>query len=116
MLRPLSPLLSGYYLFFANEADEKVRKVGGPPHRSPVQSYGIALTSILAILASLSQLRKFRAFCTVEMLRATWEKTGSPLVRAATYRSRPKIQLKKKIVLPRPQGSPYRYAGRLSTV
>lgn len=53
------------------------------------------------------QLRKFRAFCTVEMLRVTWEKQGNPYIRFFTRRDRPRISLRKKLFLPRPKGSRY---------
>ncbi|GAA5864223.1 hypothetical protein JCM3774_001261 [Rhodotorula dairenensis] len=75
-LRDIASLaFSGYYLLFANEADEK--------------------------------LRKFRAFCTVEMLRTTWEKQGNPYIRFFTRRDRPRISIRKKLFLPRPKGSKY---------
>ncbi|KWU42034.1 alpha/beta-hydrolase, partial [Rhodotorula sp. JG-1b] len=75
-LRDIASLaFSGYYLLFANEADEK--------------------------------LRKFRAFCTVEMLRTTWEKQGNPYIRFFTRPDRPRITIRKKLFLPRPKGSKY---------
>ncbi|GAA5983859.1 hypothetical protein JCM10908_005954 [Rhodotorula pacifica] len=75
-LRDIASLaFSGYYLLFANDADEK--------------------------------LRKFRAFCTVEMLRITWEKQGNPYIRFFTRRDRPRINIRKKLFLPRPKGSKY---------
>ncbi|GAA5972394.1 hypothetical protein JCM8115_001324 [Rhodotorula mucilaginosa] len=75
-LRDIASLaFSGYYLLFANEADEK--------------------------------LRKFRAFCTVEMLRTTWEKQGNPYIRFFTRSDRPRITIRKKLFLPRPKGSKY---------
>jgi acetyl esterase/lipase len=55
----------------------------------------------------LSQLRKYRAVCTVEFLRTTWEKTNNPFIRLITFHTRPKLGIKKRIVLPRPSGSPY---------
>ncbi|GAA5920518.1 hypothetical protein JCM1841_003460 [Sporobolomyces salmonicolor] len=70
-----SLMCSGYYLLFANEADEK--------------------------------LRKYRAICTVEMLRTTWEKTSNPYIRFFTRRDRPRVGIRRKIFLPRPQGSKY---------
>ena len=62
-----SILFSVYYIIYANEADEKVRRL---------------LCSIFHAYAAhlLRQLRKFRAVPTVEMLRATWEKTTNPYV------------------------------------
>ncbi|GAA6053206.1 hypothetical protein JCM3770_000031 [Rhodotorula araucariae] len=76
-LRDLASLaFSGYYLLFANEADEK--------------------------------LRKFRAFCTVEMLRITWEKQTNPYIKFATARHRPYVPLQRKVFLARPKGSRYR--------
>ncbi|GAA5910383.1 hypothetical protein JCM5296_000581 [Sporobolomyces johnsonii] len=70
-----SLMCAGYYLLFANEADEK--------------------------------LRKYRAICTVEMLRTTWEKTSNPYIRFFTRRDRPRVGIRRKIFLPRPQGSKY---------
>ncbi|BGP40581.1 hypothetical protein JCM10450v2_004584 [Rhodotorula kratochvilovae] len=75
-LRDLASLaFSGYYLVFANEADEK--------------------------------LRKFRAFCTVEMLRVTWEKQTNPYIKFATAKDRPFVPTQRKVFLPRPKGSRY---------
>ncbi|GAA5999737.1 hypothetical protein JCM10207_005885 [Rhodosporidiobolus poonsookiae] len=75
-LRDIASLaFSGYYLLFANEADEK--------------------------------LRKYRAFCTVEMLRVTWEKQDNPYIRFATRRHRPPVSIMRKVFLPRPAGSKY---------
>ncbi|KAM0752725.1 alpha/beta-hydrolase [Meredithblackwellia eburnea MCA 4105] len=75
-LRDLFSLaFSGYYLLFANEADEK--------------------------------LRKYRAMCTVEMLRTTWEKTSNPYVRFFTKHLRPRLGINRKVLLPRPKGSTY---------
>ncbi|GAA5893991.1 uncharacterized protein JCM6883_003690 [Sporobolomyces salmoneus] len=70
-----SLLCTGYYLLFANEADEK--------------------------------LRKYRAICTVEMLRTTWEKTSNPYIKFFTRKDRPKLEITKKLFLPRPSGSKY---------
>ena len=58
-----SVLFSFYYIFYANEADEKV----------------LSILPTFAILMP-EQLRRFRATCTVETLRVTWEKTGNPIV------------------------------------
>ncbi|EJU04386.1 alpha/beta-hydrolase [Dacryopinax primogenitus] len=69
-------VLGVYYIFYANEADDR--------------------------------LRKFRAVCTVEMLRATWEKTGNPYLRAFTFWDRPSLPLVRHVVLPRPSTSPHR--------
>ncbi|PWN50988.1 alpha/beta-hydrolase [Violaceomyces palustris] len=66
----LSLAFSSYYLIYANEADEK--------------------------------LRKFRAFCTVEMMRATWEKTTNPYIRAITWFHRPSLPIARPLLLPRP--------------
>lgn len=71
----LSVLFSGYYLLFANDADEK--------------------------------MRKYRALCSVEMLRATWNKTDNPLLRLATARHRPKVAIHRKLELRRPKESKY---------
>ncbi|KAG8794126.1 hypothetical protein FRC16_010699 [Serendipita sp. 398] len=55
-LRDISSVLfSLYYLVYAHEADEK--------------------------------LRKYRATCTVETLRVTWEKMGNPYVRSSRFTS-----------------------------
>lgn len=53
------------------------------------------------------QLRKYRAVCTVEFLRTTWEKTNNPFIRLVTSHTRPTLGIKRRIVLPRPTGSPY---------
>ncbi|SCZ88475.1 BZ3500_MvSof-1268-A1-R1_Chr2-1g04434 [Microbotryum saponariae] len=53
------------------------------------------------------KLRRYRAVCTVEMLRATWEKTSNPYIRFATQRDRPQVGVRRKILLPRPAGSSY---------
>ncbi len=53
------------------------------------------------------QLRKYRAMCTVEMLRVTWEKTGNPYVRWFTRKHRPRIPIRRKLLLARPKGSLY---------
>jgi acetyl esterase/lipase len=53
------------------------------------------------------KLRKYRALCSVEMLRATWEKTSSPYIRAVTARHRARIQLQRRYNLLRPSGSRY---------
>ncbi|KAK4705416.1 hypothetical protein P7C70_g794, partial [Phenoliferia sp. Uapishka_3] len=71
----LSVAFSGYYLIFASEADEK--------------------------------LRKYRAVCTVEMLRTTWEKSTNPYLRYLTRGDRPKVRIMRRILLPRPKGSTY---------
>lgn len=64
-----------YYLFYAREADEK--------------------------------LRRYRATCTVEVLRTTWNKTSNPYLRAITYFSRPRVPVVRKLLLSRPPNSPY---------
>lgn len=68
-----SILFSVYYIIFANEADEK--------------------------------LRKFRAAPTVEMLRATWEKTSNPFLQLVLHKK--PVALRRKILLPRPDSSSY---------
>lgn len=68
-----SILFSLYYLFYANAADEK--------------------------------LRKYRATCTVETLRVTWEKMENPYLRAFTYFHRPSLPVARQILLPRPAQS-----------
>ncbi|KAK7053459.1 hypothetical protein VNI00_004085 [Paramarasmius palmivorus] len=64
-----------YYIIYANEGDEK--------------------------------LRRFRAVPTVEMLRATWEKTTNPYIRAFTLLQMPSLHTRRKILLPRPKSSHY---------
>jgi len=54
------------------------------------------------------QLRKFRAFCTVEMLRVTWEKQSNPYIKFATRPHRPPVGVQRKLFLARPKGSRYR--------
>ncbi|EJD35293.1 alpha/beta-hydrolase [Auricularia subglabra TFB-10046 SS5] len=66
-----SVIFSIYYIIYANEADEK--------------------------------LRKFRAVCTVEMLRVTWEKTSNPYVSAP-----PRVRHVRQLLLPRPPSSSYK--------
>ncbi|KAF9263321.1 alpha/beta-hydrolase [Marasmius fiardii PR-910] len=70
-----SILFSVYYIIYANEGDEK--------------------------------LRRFRAVPTVEMLRATWEKTSNPYIRLFTSLSLPSLTIRRKILLPRPKSSQY---------
>ncbi|ESK96573.1 hormone-sensitive lipase [Moniliophthora roreri MCA 2997] len=70
-----SLLFSVYYIIYANEGDEK--------------------------------LRRFRAVPTVEMLRATWEKTSNPYIRAFTRLRMPSLPIARKIILPRPKSSHY---------
>ncbi|KAI9511164.1 Alpha/Beta hydrolase protein [Russula earlei] len=69
-----SIIFSVYYIIYANEADEK--------------------------------LRKFRAAPTVEMLRVTWEKTSNPILQFISHKK--PVALRRKILLPRPDSSPYR--------
>ncbi|PWN27576.1 alpha/beta-hydrolase, partial [Jaminaea rosea] len=71
----LSMVFSAYYVLYANEADEK--------------------------------LRKHRAFCTLEMLRYTWEKTTNPYIRLATWIHRPSLPIARPILLPRPTVAPH---------
>lgn len=95
----LSIAFTGYYLLFASEADEKVSgRVNGR-----LIEERMALTCFRCVW----QLRKYRAMCTVEMLRVTWEKTSNPYVRWFTSKDRPKITIKRKQLLPRPKTSPY---------
>jgi hypothetical protein len=58
-----SVLFGAYYLVYASEGDEVVSR------RDPVLAQKLTC-----------KLRKFRALCTVEMLRVTWEKTNNPYV------------------------------------
>lgn len=58
-----SVVFSLYYILSSSKAEEKVR-------RSHRQTYGFHLKPSI-------QLRKFRAVCTVEMLRATWVREHS---------------------------------------
>ncbi|KAF9255508.1 alpha/beta-hydrolase [Marasmius fiardii PR-910] len=53
------------------------------------------------------KLRRFRAVPTVEMLRGTWEKTSNPYIRLITSLSLPPINVRRKILLPRPKSSQY---------
>ncbi|KAK8869902.1 hypothetical protein IAR55_000470 [Kwoniella newhampshirensis] len=69
----VSVLFSGYYLVWATEGDEV--------------------------------LRRFRAVCSVEMLRVTWEKTNNPYVRLITTFHRPKLTIVRHITIPRPPTS-----------
>ena len=66
-----SVVFAAYYLIWANEGDDVVRWF--PNSISP------RLTR---------QLRKFRALCTVEMLRVTWEKTRNPYVSNSSVMSK----------------------------
>ena len=66
----MSIVFSAYYVVYANEADEK--------------------------------LRKYRAFCTVEMMRTTWEKTTNPYVRFVTWFHRPSLPIARPLLIPRP--------------
>ncbi|GFZ46234.1 hypothetical protein JCM24511_04481 [Saitozyma sp. JCM 24511] len=68
-----SVLFSAYYLVWANEGDEV--------------------------------LRRFRAVCTVEMLRVTWEKTRNPYLRLATAYQRPALPVVRNVSIPRPARS-----------
>lgn len=45
--------------------------------------------------------------CTVEMLRATWEKTSNPYIRFATKMDRPRVGIRRRIFLSRPKDSTY---------
>lgn len=65
-----SIFFSLYYVVYANEADEK--------------------------------LRRYRAFCTVEMMRTTWHKTTNPYIRAFGWFHRPTLPIANTILLPRP--------------
>ncbi|ORX39743.1 Alpha/Beta hydrolase protein [Kockovaella imperatae] len=47
-------------------------------------------------------LRRFRALCTVEMLRTTWEKTNNPYIRLATYFQRPSLPIVRDVLISRP--------------
>lgn len=72
----------------------------------------------------MTQLRRFRALCTVEMLRVTWEKTRNPYVRYLdtsaipaiphidrnqvrflTAFQRPRLPLVRQVTIPRPASS-----------
>lgn len=70
----------------------------------------------------LPQLRRFRAVPTVEMLRATWEKTTNPYVgiiplsierwltmslQIRALSRHPPVTIRRKLVLPRPSDSAY---------
>lgn len=90
----MSLAFSGYYLIYANEADEKVC--------SPSQNDADKCHSLTTTPLQTTQLRKFRAFCTVEMLRETWHKTGNPYVRAVTWFHRASLPVVRQLLLPRP--------------
>ncbi|EIW69571.1 hypothetical protein TREMEDRAFT_30684 [Tremella mesenterica DSM 1558] len=68
-----SMLFSVYYLIWANEADEV--------------------------------LRRFRALCSVEMLRTTWEKTRNPYIRMITSLHCPSLPIVRSVSIPRPSRS-----------
>ncbi|KAF8628907.1 hypothetical protein AX15_003688 [Amanita polypyramis BW_CC] len=51
------------------------------------------------------RLRRYRAVPTVEMLRATWEKTTNPYLRRLIYL--PPVSTRRKIFIPRPKSSSY---------
>ena len=100
-------LFSTYYLVYVAEGDEVVRFIRGP-------LIGLSLTR------SHPQLRRFRALCTVEMLRVTWEKTHNPYVcdpddyghllnlvqiRLATFFQRPSVPVVRTVSIPRPSSS-----------
>ncbi|TFK26526.1 alpha/beta-hydrolase [Coprinopsis marcescibilis] len=53
------------------------------------------------------KLRKFRAVPTIEMLRTTWEKTTNPYLRFVTNLHLPRISVRRKVLLPRPNSSKY---------
>lgn len=55
--------------------------------------------------AADEKLRRFRAVPTVEVLRATWNKTTHPFIRFIQHI--PKMSIRRKILLPRPKGSSY---------
>lgn len=78
-------LLAGYYIIYANEADEKVRpaRLLLPSSRAP-SSPAQRLTRFVYPAPMRRQLRKFRSEATVEMLRTTWEKPLNPYVRLIT--------------------------------
>lgn len=50
-------------------------------------------------------LRRFRAICSVEMLRVTWEKTRNPYVRLFTAHHRPSLTIVRSVTIPRPPSS-----------
>ncbi|KAJ3557825.1 hypothetical protein NP233_g11644 [Leucocoprinus birnbaumii] len=64
-----------------------------------------AVYYILFPSAADEKLRRFRAVPTVEVLRATWNKTSHPLIRL--IQRVPKMSIRRKILLPRPKGSSY---------
>ena len=68
-----SILFSIYYIIYATEADEKVR----------VLCFSLVLQGapLMVLFIPVTQLRRFRAVPTVEMLRTCWEKTTNPYVR-----------------------------------
>ncbi|WVQ77997.1 hypothetical protein IAT38_000078 [Cryptococcus sp. DSM 104549] len=50
-------------------------------------------------------LRRYRAVCSVEMLRTTWEKTKNPYVRLLTTFHRPRLPIIRHVLIPRPPTS-----------
>ncbi|KAF9454042.1 alpha/beta-hydrolase [Macrolepiota fuliginosa MF-IS2] len=56
--------------------------------------------------AADEKLRRFRAMPTIEMLRATWNKTANPYLRL--LQRGPRLSTCRKILLPRPKGSSYK--------
>ncbi|KIR53229.1 hormone-sensitive lipase [Cryptococcus gattii Ru294] len=68
-----SMLFSAYYLAYASEGDEV--------------------------------LRRFRAVCSVEMLRTTWEKTKNPYIRLITSRHRVRLPVVRTVTIARPPNS-----------
>ncbi|AFR93202.2 hormone-sensitive lipase [Cryptococcus neoformans C23] len=68
-----SMLFSAYYLAYASEGDEV--------------------------------LRRFRAVCSVEMLRTTWEKTKNPYIRLITSSHRVRLPIVRTVTIARPSNS-----------
>lgn len=64
----------------------------------------IVFTVYYAIYANEAdeKLRKYRAFCTVEMMRTTWEKTTNPYIRMFTWFHRPSLPIARPLLIPRP--------------
>ncbi|KAF8348323.1 Alpha/Beta hydrolase protein [Amanita rubescens] len=60
---------------------------------------------IICANSAEEQLRRFRAVPTVEMLRATWEKTTNPYLRLFSHI--PSVPVRRKLSIPRPKSSSY---------
>ncbi|KAJ3214968.1 hypothetical protein HDU67_000985 [Dinochytrium kinnereticum] len=78
----MSVVFSIVYLFYADAADEKVT----------TQPHGAIAT----------QVRKFRAVATIDTMRASWNKSLNPFMRALTFADRGFLRIRHDIKIPRP--------------